>query len=89
MIFLALIQLIVAIPSIILDSFSILTGGASTVTVLPFGIDSILVQGVGYIYFLASVFPPISAVLTGFLFIIGFKILMKFVRLIPWFGRIF
>lgn len=89
MIILALIQLIFAVPIIILGAFSILVVGSSTVTTLPFGIDSILVQGVGYIKFLATVFPPIDSVLNGFLYIIGFKILMKLVRLIPWFGRIF
>jgi len=89
MILLAIIQLIVAVPSIILDAFSLLTGGASTITVLPFGIDAILVQGFGYVHFIADVFPPIGAVLTGFLYVVGFKMLMKFVRLIPWFGRIF
>lgn len=89
MIILALIQLIFAVPIIILGAFSTLVVGSSTVTTLPFGIDSILVQGVGYIKFLATVFPPIDSVLNGFLYIIGFKVLMKLVRLIPWFGRIF
>lgn len=82
MIFLAFLQIIVATLKII---FSILPN----VDVLPFGIDSILVQGVGYVHYVASIFPPIQSILSGFLYVVGFKIVLKVIRLIPWFGRVF
>jgi len=56
---------------------------------LPFGIDSILVQGSGYLHFLAGLFPPIEAVLNGVLFILGYKLIMVIVRVIPLIGRMF
>lgn len=74
---------------IILDLIGFLTSLFPVVTQLPFGIDSILVQGFGYIHFLAGVFPPIGAVLTGFLYIVNYKLLMMFIRVLPLVGRIF
>lgn len=89
MLSLALVQLMVAVPSIILKAFSVVTFGFSDVTVLPFGIDSILVQGMGYVRFISGVFPPIGSIIDGFLFILAFKMIMIFLRIIPLIGRLF
>lgn len=57
------------------------------VTALPFGIDAILVQGMGYVYFLKGIFPPLGIMLTGFLFVIGFKVVMLLFKMIPVVGN--
>lgn len=54
-----------------------------TVTTLPMGIDSVLVSGIGYLKFLFNIFPPFVPLYYAFLFIIGFKIAMKAVAMIP------
>lgn len=82
MLLLTLLNLITAIPTVIFSLFP-------KVTALPFGIDSILVQGSGYIHFLVGVIPPLGIMLNGLLYIIGFKILMMFIRIIPIIGRMF
>jgi hypothetical protein len=53
------------------------------VTQLPFGIDSILANGIGYINFIGSVFPPLSHMLIAFLFYYAFKFSLKFFAMIP------
>jgi len=68
---------------------SILNGLASflpKVTVLPF-VDAYLVAGIGYVNFLATVFPPIATMLNAFLYYIGFILILKFVKILPLIGR--
>jgi len=75
-----LIQLfLIAIISLV----NALTWVLPTVTELPFGIDGILVTGMGYIVFLSTVFPPLGTMLTGFLVYYGFKLSLKLVAMIP------
>jgi len=50
---------------------------------LPLGIDAVLVQGVGYIRFLIGVFPPFGPLYAALLWVIGFKVLLKIVAMIP------
>lgn len=53
------------------------------VTALPFGADPYLVAGMGYIRFIAVVFPPIGIMLTGFLFVMSWKLVLLVIKLIP------
>lgn len=53
------------------------------ITELPFGIDAVLVQGMGYFNFLRSVFPPFDALVEGILFVFWFKLTVKLIALIP------
>ena len=53
------------------------------VTKIPFGIDSVLVQGMGYFHFIMGLFPPLSIMLNGFLVIMGFKVTLKLIAMIP------
>jgi len=53
------------------------------VVVLPFGIDAVLVQGMGYLFYLMDVFPPIRSLWLGILFVLGFKLSLKLVAVIP------
>lgn len=69
--------------SVLVSIFNALTSFLPEVDVLPLGIDSILVQGVGYINFLKVVFPPIGTIYTGFLVIMGFKLTLKVIAMIP------
>jgi len=82
MLLLALLSMINSFLSVILYVFP-------KVNVLPFGIDAILVQGAGYLHYLINVIPPFGIVFTGFMWVVEFKILMMFVRLIPYVGRMF
>lgn len=45
------------------------------VTTLPF-VDEYLVTGRGYLEWLMVVFPPFAMMLSGFMFVLGFKIVM-------------
>jgi len=54
-----------------------------TVTALPFGIDTILTTGMGYIVFIIGVFPPLGIMLNGLIFYYGFKLSLKLVAMIP------
>lgn len=60
-----------------------LTWVLPTVTTLPFGIDAILTTGMGYFVFIAAVFPPLAAIMSGFLFYFGFKLGLKLVAMLP------
>lgn len=51
------------------------------VSELPFGVDSILVSGFGNVYYLISVFPPLGIILNGFVFILGWKLVLFFLRM--------
>ena len=55
----------------------------ATITQLPFGIDAILVQAMGYIWFIVSVFPPLGIIIEGLLFVFGFKLALKLIAMIP------
>jgi hypothetical protein len=82
MIILALIQLIVATLSILLSVLP-------QVTQLPWGLDSLLVSGAGYIHYMMTILPPLAILFNAFMAFMVFKLVMLVVRLIPWFGRIF
>jgi len=60
-----------------------LTAVFPTVTQLPFGIDSVLSTGMGYVVFVGQVFPPVQSMLNGFLFYYTFKLGLKLVAMIP------
>lgn len=54
-----------------------------TVTTLPFGIDAVLVQGMGYFRFMVSVFPPLQVMMQGMLAVISFKLALKVIAMVP------
>jgi len=80
MIFTLIFGMFVTIFAVIFQYFPI-------VTELPFGSDAILSTGMGYIHFVIAVFPPLGIMLSGFLVIIGFKMLMLVLRAVPIIGR--
>jgi hypothetical protein len=57
------------------------------VTSLPWGIDSILTQGVNGYKILAESFPPFGIIFTAFLILLGFKIALKLLKGVPLLGR--
>lgn len=59
------------------------------VSVLPFGIDPLLVSGMGNIRYIITAFPPLGIILTGFLFVLSWKLLVVVVRMIPIIGKVF
>lgn len=50
---------------------------------LPWGIDSVLVSGVGYVRYITVYFPPLGTLISAFLIYIGFIFLFKIIGLIP------
>lgn len=58
-------------------------GWLPVVTSLPFGIDSFIVTGVGYVNFISTIFPPLGILYTAFLWVIGWKITLLVIRMIP------
>lgn len=45
-----------------------------TITEIPWGVDSFLVNGVGYFKALMEFFPPLSTVFSAFMIYIGFRV---------------
>lgn len=76
-----ILQLIVSFLAMLLSRFP-------TITTLPFGIDEILVTGVGGYRALAVIFPPLDIVLTAFLIYLGFRIGLRIFRMLPVFGKL-
>jgi len=67
-----------AIPALLIDIFPQLNAN-----VLPFGIDAILVQGMGYIYFLVGIIPPLELMLQAFIYVIMWKLALKLIAMLP------
>lgn len=80
-------MIITFILGLIVAILNTITAVFPTVTELPFGIDSILVTGIGGYKAMASFFPPLSTVLTAFILYLGFRLMLKFFKIIPVFGR--
>jgi len=69
------------IPAIIIF-FSAMTAWLPHVTQLPFGVDSYLVQAMGYFFYIADVIPTLGILYTGFLVVLDYKVVMLFLKLI-------
>jgi len=54
---------------------------------LPMGLDTVLQQGMGYFFFLVSVFPPFGTLYTAFLIVMGFKIAIMILNSLPLIGK--
>jgi hypothetical protein len=80
-------MIITILLTIIIAVFQVFFNFMPVVTELPYGIDAILVEGMGYLSFLMEVFPPLSTMLTGFIVVLGFKLGMMVVKMIPFVGR--
>jgi len=59
------------------------------VNALPLGIDSYLVAGVSGVRWIAVFFPPFSILINGLMWVIGWKLLLIVVRVLPIIGRAF
>lgn len=81
-----LIYFLLQIPIMIINVF---TAWIPKISTLPFGLDEILTQGFGYLQFIILLIPPIGAMYTAFLWVVGFKISMRLVLMIPIVGRMF
>ena len=62
-------------------------GNGQVPLLLPWGIDSIMVQGVQGYKILATAFPPFTVVLNAFLIYIGFRIALQLLKAVPVLGR--
>jgi len=52
-------------------------------TVLPFGIDELLVQGFGYIFFIFTVIPTLEIFWKALVFVLIWKLSIKFIGMLP------
>jgi len=59
-----------------------------TVGSFDFPIDDYLSTGLGYVFYIFPLIPPLEMMYNGFLFIIYWKIGLLTVRLLPWIGRL-
>jgi len=82
MIFYFLLQ----IPLLIFNSLSAFL---PLVTELPFGIDPILDDGFGWFLYLTTVFPPLLVMYQAFIWVLGFKLTIKILPILPFVGKIF
>lgn len=63
--------------------FGFLISFLPTITELPFGIDSYLSDGIGYLNYLELIFPPIASFMAAFLWVVSFKLGLKVFAMIP------
>lgn len=76
-------MIVIFLFKVLIAFFNGLTSFFPTVSLLPFGIDVILLSGVGYVRFIATVFPPLGSLLTAFLIYLGVIVTLKVVAMIP------
>jgi hypothetical protein len=76
MIFTGILSFILSLINGMFNAFS-----WPVVTQLPFGIDPILVGGFGNLYYLINSFPPLGIILSGFIWVLGWKIGLFFLRM--------
>lgn len=81
-----LVYILLQVPLLILSGILYIVPKVDT---LPFGVDVHLVNGFGYIQFIMTFIPPIGLMVEAFLFVIGFKIALKLVMMVPFIGRMF
>lgn len=66
--------------TVVITLVGFLFGLFPLITELPWGLDAVVVQGVGGYKLLATAFPPLSTVLTIFLIYISFRLGMILLR---------
>jgi hypothetical protein len=66
-----------------------LTSWIPHVEALPFGLDSLLSNGFSYFFYVVTVVPPLETLYNAFLWVVGFKITMRLLLMIPLVGRMF
>lgn len=77
----AILAIIPVVISVSLHAFGL--DFPVNITTLPFGVDALLSQAMGGFYSFVGLFPPLGIMFTGFMFVVGFKIALKFVAMIP------
>lgn len=61
----------------------------TTVSELPLGLDSIVSDGFSYVHYMTTILPPLQILIEAFLYYLTFKLIMIFLRIIPFVGRLF
>lgn len=61
---------------------SIMFSFLPSVTTLPYGIDPIAVQAMGYVRAMIVIFPPLGVILQAFLYYLGFRLILAIVKVI-------
>ena len=54
---------------------------------IPYGLDNILSTGITGYKILAQAYPPFNDVLNAFIILLIFKIVLRFIKMIPIIGR--
>ena len=79
--------IIYAVINIIAFFTQFLPGAGQIPLPLPWGMDDIMVQAVGSYKVLASAFPPFQTILAAFIIYLGFRIILKILKVIPFVGN--
>jgi len=67
----------------LITTLNVLTSWIPAATVLPFNADQYLIAGGGMIKFVNDVFPPMGILYEGLIWVIGWKLFLLFLRIIP------
>jgi len=81
-----LIYFLLQLPLFIIGAMLIWVPRVET---LPFGLDEILTAGFSYFAYIITVIPPLETMYNAFLWVIGFKLVMKLILMIPVVGKMF
>ena len=72
----------------VVSFFTAFLPGAGQVPLpLPWGLDSIMTQAVQAYKALAGAFPPFQTVLDAFIIYLGFRLVLKIIKVIPFVGN--
>ena len=79
--------IIYAVTNVIGFFTQYLPGAGQVPLLLPWGTDAILTQAVQAYKVLAGAFPPFQTILDAFTIYIGFRIIMRVLKVIPFVGN--
>jgi len=74
--------LLQALQAVISGIGSVLPNASKLPTVGPLNLDTFFATGIGYVKFLAGIFPPLTTVIQCASIYLGYKLVMILIRLI-------
>lgn len=76
------------ILQLLVDILVAFAGLFDLVTILPWGLDNIVMTGVGLFRGFANIFPPINAIFVTFMIYFGFRLGIMLFGVVPIFGKL-
>jgi hypothetical protein len=81
-------MLITMFGIIIINFLNAATSFLGRVDTLPWGLDAILTNAIGMFRAFLALFPPLQTIFIAFIIYLGFRLSMRFIRMIPIVGRL-